>query len=310
MQRIAAARSEGEAERAVWLFNLLHYVVRTWPWIIVALAAVVIYPDLTDRELGYPKLMLDFLPPGLLGLVVASLVAAFMSTVSTTINWSASYLTHDLYARFVRPAASQRERVWAARLASVLVTALGALAAFYSDSVGTLFRLIIAVGTGPGLVLVLRWFWWRVNAWAELAAMLAGFAIGLSTSVIPVLVIDDFGLRLFVTSALTTLIWVPVMLLTPPEPVELRTAFYQRVRPAGPGWAAERQATGLEPDTSLRRDIVRVLSGIVVLFAALFAVGGLLLQRPMLAAGWAAAGLVGLAVLAPEQAGNAPSDSA
>ncbi|HSR41260.1 MAG TPA: sodium:solute symporter family protein, partial [Longimicrobiales bacterium] len=228
VQRLAAARSEREAEKGAWLFNILHYVVRTWPWVVVAVVALVVYPELEDRELGYPRLMLDFLPPGVLGIVVASLVAAFMSTVSTLINWSASYITNDLYARFLRPGATQKELVAAGRTASVLVTTLGAAAAFYAESVTGIFRLIIAVGTGPGLVLVLRWFWWRINAWAELSAMSAGFLVGAGTSVVPVIQIEDFGIRLLVTSLASVAIWVPVMLLTPPEDDERLDDFYRR----------------------------------------------------------------------------------
>lgn len=297
VQRLAAARTEADAQKAAWLFNLLHYVVRTWPWIVVALAAVVLYPDLADPELGYPRLMLDFLPAGILGLVVASLVAAFMSTVSTTINWSASYLTHDLYVRFARPRASSRERVVAARVASVVVTALGAAAAFYSENVTTLFRLIIAVGTGPGLVLILRWFWWRVNAPAELAAMVAGFLVGLGTSVVPVLTIADFGLRLLVTAGVTTAVWLPVMWLTRPESDERLDEFYRKVRPGGPGWAVQRARTGVQPDGSLGADLTRVGAGLLILFGAMFAVGGAVLLRPGTAAASLAALLLGVGVL-------------
>jgi Na+/proline symporter len=301
VQRLAGTRDEAEAERAAWLFNLLHYVVRTWPWVLVALAAVVLYPDLEDRELGYPRLMLDFLAPGVLGLVVASLVAAFMSTVSTTINWSASYLTNDLYGRFFRPAASAREQVLAGRIASVVVTALGAVAAFHSQSVTTLFRLIIAVGTGPGLVLILRWFWWRINAWAEISAMVAGFLVGLGTSVVPVLRIQDFGTRLLVTSLASVAVWLPVMLATPAESPERLDAFYRKVRPGGPGWAASRARTGLEPARPLGRDLLRLLAGTAVLFGVMFAPGAALLQRPRLAlahAGLLLVGLFGLKALA------------
>lgn len=130
IQRLSSVRAEAEAEKAAWFFNIMNYVVRTWPWVIVAVVALAIYPELEDRELGYPRLMLEFLPAGMLGIVVASLLAAFMSTVSTLINWSASYMTNDLYARFLRPHASQKELVFAARVASVLVTAIAAFAAF------------------------------------------------------------------------------------------------------------------------------------------------------------------------------------
>jgi Na+/proline symporter len=311
IQRLAAAKDERDAERAAWFFNILHYVVRTWPWIVVAVVALVVYPELEDRELGYPKLMLDYLPAGLLGIVVASLLAAFMSTVSTLINWSASYITNDLYARFVRPEAGQRELVMFARIASVLVTALGAGAAFFSQDITTVFRLVIAIGTGPGLVLILRWFWWRINAWAELAAMLAGFVVGFATSVwtgvdvtlfgtvvsIPPLRIADFGQRLFVTSLVTLAVWVPVMLLTRPEPDEKLDAFYRRVRPGGPGWRRQRERTGLAPAQDLGRDLQRVVAALLLLFGLMFAVGGLVMLRLGLFAGMSITAILGWAWL-------------
>ncbi|MCS7291664.1 MAG: sodium:solute symporter family protein [Gloeomargarita sp. SKYBB_i_bin120] len=284
IQRLAATRNEREAERAAWWFNLLHYVVRTWPWVVVALAARMLYPDLSDPELGYPRLMRDFLPPVLLGLVVASLLAAFMSTMSTLINWGASYLTCDLYQRFVRPQASQAELVGVGRIASVLITALAGLAAFYAQEVTTVFRLVIAMGTGPGLVLILRWFWWRINAAAEWTAMVAGFFIGLGTTVVPVIRIPDFGWRLMVTTGLTALAWLTVMYCTPPESEETLNAFYRRVRPGGPGWRRQQQATGLPPLQDLGWEIQRTLAGVGLLLGALLGVGGFLLWQPL--AGW------------------------
>lgn len=284
IQRLAASKDENEAEKSAWFFNLLHYVVRTWPWIVVALAAIALYPDLEDRELGYPKLMLDFLPPAMLGLVVASLLAAFMSTVSTLINWGASYLTNDLYGRFIHPGATQRELVFSGQIASMIVTALGAIAAFFSQDVTTVFRLVIAIGTGPGLVLILRWFWWRINAAAELASMVGGFVIGLVTSVVPLLTISDFGLRLLVTSGFTTILWVTVMLLTPPESDETLDAFYTRVRPGGPGWHRQQDRTGLLPLQDLGRDLQRTLAAILLLFGSMFTVGGFLLLQSL--TGW------------------------
>jgi Na+/proline symporter len=282
IQRLSSVKTEHDAEKAAWFFNIMHYVVRTWPWIVVAVVALVIYPDLEDRELGYPMLMLDFLPAGVLGLVVASLLAAFMSTVSTLINWSASYMTNDLYARFMRPQASQKELVSAARVASVLVTAIAAITAFYAENITTVYRLILAVGTGPGLVLILRWYWWRINAWAELAAMLAGFIVGLLTSIsnpIYSLQIEDFGLRLMVTAGITLAIWVPVMLLTKPESAEKLDAFYRRVRPGGPGWRQQRIRTGLPPAQDLGKDLLRVCAGMLLLFGLMFGVGGVVLAR-------------------------------
>lgn len=294
VQRLAAARTEAQAERATWFFNILNYVLRTWPWVVVAVVAVVIFPDIEDRELGYPLLMLEFLPAGVLGLVVASLVAAFMSTVSTLINWAASYITNDLYARFVHPEAGQKELVFAGRVASVLVAALGATAAFFSENVTTVFRLVIAIGTGPGLVLVLRWFWWRINAWAELAAMVAGFLVGFATSVVPVLMVEDFGMRLLITSAITLLIWLPVMLLTRPETDDKLDAFYARIRPGGPGWRRQRERTGLSPVQDLSADIQRVLAGLMILFGLMFAVGGVIFLRWSVFLWMAAIAVVGL----------------
>ncbi|NEQ86594.1 MAG: sodium:proline symporter, partial [Moorea sp. SIO2I5] len=284
VQRLAASKNEADAEKAAWLFNIFHYVIRTWPWILVALAAMVIYPDLADRELGYPKLMLEFLPRGMLGIVVTSLIAAFMSTVSTSINWGASYLTNDLYLRFVHPQASESELVLVGRIASVLVTVLGAIAAFFATDVATVFRLVIAIGTGPGLVLMLRWFWWRINAAAELTAMVAGFVVGFGTSVVPVIQIPDFGWRLLVTAGITGVLWIVVMLLTPPESDTTLDEFYRRVRPAGPGWKRQQLRTGLAPIQDLEHDLKRVLASILLMFGAMLAIGGFLLLKPL--TGW------------------------
>ncbi|MEM9272067.1 MAG: sodium:solute symporter family protein [Cyanobacteria bacterium P01_F01_bin.143] len=286
VQRIAAAKDEAEAEKASWFFNILHYIIRTWPWILVALAAIVIYPDLGDRELGYPKLMLDFLPPVILGLVVASLIAAFMSTVSTSINWGASYLTNDLFLRFIKPDANQTELVMVGRMASVMVTIFGAIAAFFAKDITTVFRLVIAIGTGPGLVLVLRWFWWRINAAAELAAMVSGFVIGLSLSVIPGFsaIFPDFGYRLLFISTVTAIIWISTMYLTPPESDEILDQFYLRVRPGGVGWLRQRKRTGVLPAQDLKQDLLKVSAAILLLFGSMFAIGGFLLLQPV--TGW------------------------
>jgi Na+/proline symporter len=284
VQRFAAAKNETEAEKAAWLFNIMHYVIRTWPWILVALAALVLYPDLQDKELGYPRLMLDFLPPALLGLVVASLIAAFMSTVSTSINWGASFITNDLYLRFIKPSATQTELVLIGRLSSVLVTAIGAIAAFVASDVATVFRLVIAIGTGSGLVLVLRWFWWRVNAAAELTAILGSFIIGSVTSLVPALTIADFGLRLMFITASVTILWVIALFATQPETEATLNEFYRRVRPGGPGWTKQRASTGLEPAQNLSLDLQRVAAGILLLFGFLLTTGGFLLLQP--AIGW------------------------
>ena len=288
IQRLLATRDERQARIASWVFLGVNYLLRSWPWILVALAALVLLPEQTDWEQSYPLLAVQLLPPVALGLVVVSLVAAFMSTVSTAVNWGASYLTHDLYQRFLRPAASQRELLLIGQLASVLLVVLGVLTALLSTSIGTVFRLVIAIGTGPGVVLVLRWFWWRINAAAELAAMLAGFLVGLSTSVLPLLRIEDFGLRLLVTTVITAVAWIAAMLLTPPEDPAVLEAFVRQVRPAGPGWRHWRQRVGVEPEESLLDLMVQLLASCAVLFGALLGLGGFLLKLPS----WGWGGLV------------------
>jgi len=281
IQRLIAAKDEAEAEKSSWFFNILHYGIRTWPWIIVALVALVIYPDLEDKELAYPKLMLDFLPPIMLGLVVTSLIAAFMSTVSTSINWGASYLTNDIYRRFLKPDASQAELVLMGRLFSVLVTVFGAIAALNSTDITTVFRLVIAIGTGPGLVLILRWFWWRINAAAELAAMVGGFLIGLITSINPEFnqIFPDFGYKLLFISGTSALLWITVMYLTPPETDATLDAFYRRVQPGGIGWNKQRQRTGIPAAQDLTQDLLRVVAATCLLFGTMFAIGGFLLLQ-------------------------------
>lgn len=314
IQRLAASRDEASAEKAAWFFNIMHYVVRTWPWVLVALAALVLYPDMEDPEMGYPRLMVDFLPTGLLGVVVASLVAAFMSTVSTQINWGASYLTNDLYKRFLHPQADDDELVAVGRAASVLITALGATAAFFADSVATVFRLVLAIGTGPGVVLILRWFWWRINAWAELAAMIAGFVLGLLTTVVDVVTIDDFGLRLLFITGATAVAWITTMLLTPPERPETLDRFYRLARPGGPGWARQRRRTGIPSAISLKRSLLRVAAAVPVLYGTMFGVGALLLLQWATAAvllGVAVTGSIALVLLRdppPPASGSPPPD--
>jgi solute:Na+ symporter, SSS family len=286
IQRLIAAKDEAEAEKSAWLFNILNYIIRTWPWIVVALVAMVIYPDLEDKELGYPKLMLDFLPPVMLGFVVTSLLAAFMSTVSTSINWGASYLTNDIYRRFLKPDASQAELVNVGRITSVLVTVIGAIAALNSTDITTVFRLVIAIGTGPGLVLILRWFWWRINAAAELAAMLAGFVIGLITSIFPgfEVIFADFGYRLLFISVTTAVIWITVMYLTPPETDATLDEFYRRVQPGGRGWKRQQERTGISPVQNLTQDILKVIAASLLLLGSMLAIGGFLLLQSL--TGW------------------------
>ena len=284
IQRMLATKDEQQARLAGWVFLVVNYLVRSWLWVLVALAGLVLLPNQGDWELSYPALAVQYLPPVVLGLVVVSLVAAFMSTVSTSVNWGASYLTHDLYQRFLRPGATQRELLLIGQLMSVLLVVLGVITALISDSIGTVFRLVIAIGTGPGVVLVLRWFWWRINAAAELAAMLCGFGIGLSTSVVPVLQIADYGLRLIITTTLTAVVWLVVMLSTPPESAAVLERFVQQVQPPGPGWRRWRQPESSATAESLPALVLRFLLSSAVLFGALLGSGAFLLHQQL--SGW------------------------
>ena len=291
IQRMLATRDEQQARLAGWVFLVVNYLVRSWLWIVVALAALVLLPAGADLELGYPALAVQLLPPVALGLVVISLVAAFMSTVSTSVNWGASYITHDLYQRFVRPSATPRELLLVGQLTTVLLLVLGVITALISDSIGAVFRLVIAIGSGPGVVLVLRWFWWRVNAAAELSAMLCGFFVGVFTSVVPLVRIEDYGIRIAVITGLSAVVWLAVMLRTPPESDAVLERFVRTVRPPGPGWSLLRQRFGVTPMESLSAMLRRFVLACGVLFGGLLGTGGFLLHQQW--SGW-----IGLSVLA------------
>jgi len=295
IQRMLATKDEQQARLAGWVFLVVNYLIRSWLWVVVALAALVLLPDQGDWELSYPALAVELLPPVALGLVVVSLVAAFMSTVSTSVNWGASYLTHDLYQRFIRPQAKGAELLLVGQLTTVLLLVLGVITALISDSIGTVFRLVIAIGSGPGVVLVLRWFWWRVNAAAELAAMLCGFGVGLLTSVLPVVRIDDYGVRLAVITGVSALVWLMVMLFTPPESDAVLERFVRQVRPPGPGWAVQRQRFGVEPLETLSCMLGRFLLASGVLFGGLIGTGGFVLHQQI--SGWSGLALLVVSLL-------------
>mgnify|MGYP001183228886 FL=1 len=284
IQRMLATRDEQQARLAGWVFLVVNYLVRSWLWVVVALAALVLLPDQGDWELSYPALAVQLLPPVALGLVVVSLVAAFMSTVSTSVNWGASYLTHDLYQRFIRPNAGSGELLLVGQLTTVLLLGLGVVTALISDSIGTVFRLVIAIGSGPGVVLVLRWFWWRVNAAAELAAMLCGFIVGLLTSVLPLVRIEDYGLRLAVITGVSAVVWLSAMFLSPPESEAVLETFIRQVQPPGPGWARLRQRFQVEPQERLSTLLARFVYSCGVLFGGLIGIGGFLLHQQF--SGW------------------------
>lgn len=275
VQRLSSTATEQDATRAAHLFNFLNYVVRTWPWVLVGLAALLILPGLADPEMAYPLLMVRYLPTGILGLVVASLVAAFMSSVSTQINWGASYIVNDLYGRFsgVR---EEAKLLRAARYASVGLTLLAAALSFFMESVGQVFRILILVGTGTGAILLLRWFWWRVNAWAEITALTAGLVLAAATIFVPAIGGWSFGAKLCFTTFGSMALWLPVLFLTPAEPAERLDAFYARARPPG-AWGPVRARTGLAPLDSLAHAARDWLLWITVILGLTVGVGWCLL---------------------------------
>ncbi len=294
-QRMLAAKNENHAIRATFFFNLMHYALRPWPWILVALASLVVFPSLESLQQAFPGVspdkladdlaypaMLTFLPHGLLGLVLASLMAAYISTISTHLNWGASYLVNDVYRRFLRPEASDRELVTAGRLSTALLLVCGSLSAMYMTSATQIFTILLMFGAGTGLLFILRWFWWRINAWSEVAAMLTSGIISLLvtfTDLYPAGWSD--WTRLPMVALLTTAVWLAVTFMTPPDRPERLFDFYQRIRPGGPGWRrirAQMNAAGITPadagqEWSVPRGILAMLIGTVFVYSALIATG-------------------------------------
>ena len=316
-QRMLAARSERDALAGTLFFNVAHYALRSWPWLLTALASILVYPTLDDiartfpnvdpgllgHDMAYPA-MLRFLPHGMLGLMIAALLAAYVSTISTHLNWGSSYLVHDFYRRFVRADASERHYIMVGRLATALLMLLAALMTFVLDSARQAFELMLSVGAGTGLIYLLRWYWWRINAWSEISAMMSSFVVagGFFLAARAGLGIPSH-VALLVSVATTTLVWVTVTFLTAPTPLETLVRFYERVRPSGPGWVPVQAAAAPgEPTDSLAEAALGWVLGCVLVYAALFGVGSALYGRWPQAAVWGAAGLVstiGLARLLP-----------
>jgi SSS family solute:Na+ symporter len=316
-QRMLAARAEKDALAGTLFFNVAHYALRPWPWIIVALASLVVYPNLHDiartfpyvdptligNDMAYPA-MLRFLPAGFLGLMVAGMLAAYVSTLSTHLNWGTSYLVHDFYRRFLRRDASERHYVAVGRLVTAGLMVLAALLTLELQTAKQSFDLLLSVGAGTGLIYLLRWFWWRVNAWSEVAAMISSFLVALAFFVAAT---QGHPVRpeivLIVTVAVTTVLWVGVTLLTPPTDHGTLVAFYKLVRPAGPGWRPIRAAADALPSPdSLPQALLGWVLGCVFVYAALFGAGSFLYGRTAQGVMWLAFFLVsgvGLARLLP-----------
>lgn len=289
-QRMLAAKNEYHAMGATFFFNVLHYALRPWPWILVALASLVVFPDIASisrafpdipsdklgHDLAYPA-MLSYLPSGLLGLVMASLVAAFMSTLSTHLNWGASYLVHDVYHRFWRPRANEKELVWAGRSFTIVLMVLAALLAFTLQNAKQVFEITLMFGAGTGLLFILRWFWWRINAWCEVVAMLVSGLVSLGFTFwgwYP----EEWAsyLKFPTVVGITTLAWLATMVLTRPASRITLRSFVEKIQPGGPGWRRIYAESGIPEPTGkwfVRRGIELMLLGTLMIYSALLATG-------------------------------------
>jgi len=284
-QRMLSAKDERHSLLATLWFNIAHYAVRPWPWILVALASLILFPGLKDPETGYIRVMIDYLPSSLRGLMVAAFAAAFMSTIATQLNWGASYLVNDFYRRFVRRDAGEPHYVLASRLATALLTVISAAVAFRIESIGGAWKLLIITGAGTGAVLLLRWYWWRINAWSEVSAMITAFVVSVLLQTVGGLDSDlplDFARIVLVTVAVTTVVWLVVTFATPPETDATLVAFYRRTRPSRLGWGpVAARAPDVRPSADGLANLLDWVAGCVLVYGALFGVGKLLLHDPL-----------------------------
>ena len=301
-QRMLASKDENHAIGATFFFNIMHYALRPWPWILVALASLVIFPDLASIKEAFPNIaddklghdlaysaMLVKLPPGLIGLVLASLIAAYMSTISTQLNWGSSYLVYDFYQNQINPNASEKRLVAVGRLCTIGLMIFSALLALLLQNALQIFDILLTFGAGTGLIFILRWFWWRINAWSEISAMFASgilsillkttslgaYFFGAESGLLPSW--SEYPFVVLVTSV----IWITVTYITPAEEKSVLQTFYQKIQPGGPGWKkvideAEKENINITDDSqgwSVPSGITAMLLGCVMIYGAMFATG-------------------------------------
>jgi Na+/proline symporter len=302
-QRMLSAKDEKNAIGATLLFNFFHYALRPWPWIIVGLLSLIVFPDLTSLQLAFPNMdpqyvqhdlaypaMLKMLPHGFLGLVVASLIAAFMSTTASQLNWGSSYIVNDFYVRFLKPKATQRQQVIAGRITTAALMFFAVLLALMLQNALQAFHILLQIGAGTGLIYILRWFWWRINAYTELTGMIVSFVVALGF-----LAAESFWgynpgetFKILAAVGITTISWLVVTWLTPPADQEILRSFYKRIRPGGPGWRkivkdAEYEGITLDKSKDLKWDvptgILAMIWGVLFVYSTLFAIGELLYAK-------------------------------
>lgn len=301
-QRMLAAKDENHAIGATFFFNIMHYALRPWPWILVALASLVVFPDLASIQDAFPNIsddklghdlaysaMLTKLPSGLLGLVLASLIAAYMSTISTQLNWGSSYIVYDFYKQQINPNASEKRLVAVGRLSTVILMIFSAVLALLLQNALQLFEVLLVFGAGTGLIFILRWFWWRINAWSEITAMFASGIISILLKLTPLGtylfnsetgVFEDYLEYPFVVSV-TTIIWLIATYITQPESKDVLQSFYKKIQPGGPGWtkvikdakAENITITDSETAWSVPSGILAMLLGCVLIYSCMFATG-------------------------------------
>ena len=285
-QRMFSAKDEKNAVGATFLFNVAHYALRPWPWILIALASLIVFPELSDIQKAFPNLpadklghdvaypaMLTLLPPGLLGLVAASLIAAFMSTMSTQLNLGASYLVNDFYHRFIKPDASESHLVNVGRLFTILSIIMGAGLGLMLTSAGQAFTLLLMIGAGTGLIYILRWFWWRINAYTEIVAMISSIIIAGYFN------FGDSSLegwqKIVISAILTTIVWIIATYFTPPDDDETLQNFVKKVNPGGPGWS--RYSSGISGKPwPVPKGILSMVLGCTAVYGSLLGVGQLI----------------------------------
>ncbi len=326
-QRMLSAKNEKNAIGATMLFNFAHYALRPWPWIIVALASIILYPDLASIKAEFPAInetylkhdiaypvMLSKLEPGWLGLVIASLIAAYMSTIGTHLNWGSSYLVNDFYKRFVRSEASEKELVAMGRVSTVLLMVLTAVVAlFLLNNATQAFNILLLSGAGSGAIYLLRWFWWRINAWTEIVAMFGATVV----AVILVIFVDDatvsnsildgFTMKLLIAVGINTVIWLVTTFLTRPEDPKILRSFYRLTRPGGPGWRKVVESAINDGDIINEKElgkswempiqILCVFIGCIVIYSSLFAIGNFVYGNPLWGTGLLAVAAAGTVFL-------------
>ncbi|HSU52545.1 MAG TPA: Na+:solute symporter, partial [Candidatus Dormibacteraeota bacterium] len=316
-QRMLASKSEKDALGAVLFFNVAHYVLRPWPWILVGLCSLLVYPELSDIQAAFPKLdpkllghdiaypaMLRFLPVGFIGLIVGGLIAANSSTILTHLNWGASYLVHDFYRRFLNAGASEKHYVWIGRLNTLVLFLCAAALTMVLETAKDTFDLILQVGAGTGLLYLVRWFWWRVNAWCEVVAMASSFAVSVGFLILHKNHIDFTSQSaMLITIAITTFCWILTAFLAPQTAPETLVSFFCKVKPFGPGWRHVREiAAASSTETAISGEnmplaLLGWLAGSTLIWSGLFTVGNFLYGRLLAASGLLLLFIVSLFIL-------------